>query len=159
MCRSLKRLFTRRIVPNGKRWGGRARKHTGLTGALTALRGGARVKRENSILETQLAIQEARRTDIRALREEIEFLRKRQDASFDILTELARAEERRTSIAEDVTQIANSITGLVEDMHRENRAKNRLIEGLTMRLKSDAAMDHMIAQLKGVGLAIGERGI
>lgn len=117
------------------------------------------MKREDSIFETQIAIQETRRTDIRALREEIEFLRKRQDASFDILTELARAEERRTSIAEDVTRIASSVTGLVEDMHRENRAKNKLIEGLTMRLKSDAAMDHMIAQFKGVGLAIGERGI
>ncbi len=95
--------------------------------------------------------QDSRRADILALREEVRKLRERQDESFDKLSHLVEAEDRRTHIAADVTRIADSMTRLVEDMHRENRVKNQIIEGLALRLDSNASLNDMIIKTMGVG--------
>jgi len=99
--------------------------------------------------------QERVRDDIRSLKEAIERLCVEVAANSEALRRVENfqaaqdeRDERRINIAEDVAKIANSIVGLVEDMHNQNRLLTGLLEKLDKRISAESTLDDMLVRMR-----------
>ena len=92
--------------------------------------------------------QKTTRADIRALGEAVERLCVEVAKIVSFHEAQDEREARQVCIAEDVTKIANSVVGLVEDMHRQNSLLTGILEKLDKRLSAESTLDYVLARME-----------
>ena len=105
----------------------------------------------NSIITKQERV----RDDIRSLGDAVEQQGYKIDSVLELLQRVVQFQEeenergaRQANIAEDVTKIASSVVGLVEDMHSQNRLLTGLLEKLDKRLSAESTLDYVLTRME-----------
>jgi len=115
----------------------------------------------DGFVSSTIATQQKTRGDILSLKEEIEKLCGVVTASSESVKELLaiqqshdERETRLTVMCEDITQIANSVVTMVEDMHRANQLLSESIVQLKLYITAAATVESMVAKVEALGVVI-----